>query len=191
MTTSERRKAIIEVLSVRRHETIDNLAFEFQACRRTIAKERVEKEIKEKRATIGKVRATLPKLEKEVAAVKEEVVKSIMGESAFGSDLLKEMLQKREIELKSAKEQIVELEEEIGAQEKQLHAFVTIDDELKNWSEKFDEQTYEGKKAMLIKIIDKVLLFSDRIEIIYNIKLRSYIEEFLDTESCTQGGLRL
>lgn len=37
MTTSERRKAIIEVLSVRRHETIDNLAFEFQACRRTIA----------------------------------------------------------------------------------------------------------------------------------------------------------
>ena len=40
---------------------------------------------------------------------------------------------------------------------------------------------------MLIKIIDKVLLFSDRIEIIYNIKLRSYIEEFLDTESCTQG----
>lgn len=150
-------------------------------------KERVEKEIKEKRATIGKVRATLPKLEKEVAAVKEEVVKSIMGESAFGSDLLKEMLQKREIELKSAKEQIVELEEEIGAQEKQLHAFVTIDDELKNWSEKFDEQTYEGKKAMLIKIIDKVLLFSDRIEIIYNIKLRSYIEEFLDTESCTQG----
>ena len=153
-------------------------------------KERVEKEIKEKRATIGKVRATLPKLEKEVAAVKEEVVKSIMGESAFGSDLLKEMLQKREIELKSAKEQIVELEEEIGAQEKQLHAFVTIDDELKNWSEKFDEQTYEGKKAMLIKIIDKVLLFSDRIEIIYNIKLRSYIEEFLDTESCTQGALR-
>ena len=68
-----------------------------------------------------------------------------------------------------------------------MHAFVTIDDELKNWSEKFDEQTYEGKKAMLIKIIDKVLLFSDRIEIIYNIKLRSYIEEFLDTESCTQG----
>ena len=36
MTTSERRKAIIEALNVRRYEIIDNLAFEFGVSRRTI-----------------------------------------------------------------------------------------------------------------------------------------------------------
>lgn len=150
-------------------------------------KKKVEAEIKTKRATIAKLRAGLPKLQKEVDAVKEEVVKAIMGDSKFDAELLKEMLQKREVELKVSQERIVDLEEEISAQEKQMRAFIQIDDELKNWVERFDAQTYEGKKAMIIKIVDKVLIFSDRLEIEYNIKFRAYIEEFFDTNSCTQG----
>lgn len=36
MAASERRQAIIDVLRVRRHDTMDNLAFEFETSRRTI-----------------------------------------------------------------------------------------------------------------------------------------------------------
>lgn len=36
MTASERRRAIVEALYVRRHETISNFAFEFGVSRRTI-----------------------------------------------------------------------------------------------------------------------------------------------------------
>lgn len=36
MTAAERRQAILEVLSVRRHETRENLAFEFGVSKRTI-----------------------------------------------------------------------------------------------------------------------------------------------------------
>lgn len=36
MTASERQKAIIEILSVRRYEKMENIAFEFHVSRRTI-----------------------------------------------------------------------------------------------------------------------------------------------------------
>ena len=39
MTTSERRKEILDVLSSQRHEKIENLAFTFQVTRRTIERD--------------------------------------------------------------------------------------------------------------------------------------------------------
>lgn len=42
MTTSERRKEILDALSIRRHEKIDNFAFEFNVARRTIERDILE-----------------------------------------------------------------------------------------------------------------------------------------------------
>lgn len=39
MTTSERRKEILDVLSIQRHEKNENLAFTFQVTRRTIERD--------------------------------------------------------------------------------------------------------------------------------------------------------
>ena len=39
MTADERRDALLEIIFARRYETIENLAFEFAVCRRTIERD--------------------------------------------------------------------------------------------------------------------------------------------------------
>ena len=63
--------------------------------------ERIDGQIKSTRAELTKKQVAQTRVLKELSALKDEVVKSLIGESKFDSTMLQEMLSKKEMEVKS------------------------------------------------------------------------------------------
>lgn len=63
--------------------------------------ERIDEQIKSTRAELTKKQVAQTRVLKELSALKDEVVKSLIGESKFDSTMLQEMLSKKEMEVKS------------------------------------------------------------------------------------------
>jgi hypothetical protein len=52
----------------------------------------------------------------------------------------------------------------------QLSAQANLSNDLDNWEARFDTQSKEGKKAMLLDIIDKITLNGYNVQVEYKIK---------------------
>ena len=108
MTADERRDALLEIIFARRYETIENLAFEFAVCRRTIERDVLHLSLRfpiyttkgigggvrvmEDYKRDGKYLSTeqedlLNKLSKSLAGKESEVMKSIL--KMFGGSQIK------------------------------------------------------------------------------------------------------
>ncbi|MDR3216818.1 MAG: recombinase family protein [Clostridiaceae bacterium] len=133
----------------------------------TTAKER----LKAASDKMKKAEAQAVQIEKEVKKLKDEIMKTILGESKFSQDLLNEMLANKTAEWSGATEARASAELELHAAEEEIARQKTVCAELDTWSEKFERQEQSGKKAMLLNIIDRVTIRADRIEISYKIKL--------------------
>lgn len=148
--------------------------------------ENLDKEVKSKQAELNKLKLSLPKLENELNKLKEEIIKILTGSSSFTEEIIKELLLKKEKEISSANERIIILINEIEAMKHTRNAYVEMDDTLTNWSEKFDNQTPENKKAMLFSVIDKVYVYRDRVEILYDISINTFLRDIYDMK-CTSS----
>ena len=57
---------------------------------------------------------------------------------------------------------------------KSSESYLELDETLANWGEKFDSQDFEGKRIMLYNAIERINVFGEYAEIIYNVRLRAY-----------------
>lgn len=153
--------------------------------------ENLDNEIKAKRSELSKLQASLPKLENELNKLKEEIIKILTGSSTFTEDIIKELLVKKEREITSANERVVVLTNEIGSISNTRNAYVEMDDTLTNWVEKFDNQTQENKKAMLFSVIDRINVYRDRVEILYDISVNTFLRDVYDMKRNSPVALRV
>jgi DNA invertase Pin-like site-specific DNA recombinase len=144
----------------------------------------LDTEIKGRRAELKRLQASLPKLSNELNKLKEEIIKILTGNSTFTEDIIKELLLKKEKEIAAANERIVVLTNEVEAMSHTKNAYVEMDDTLTNWAEKFDNQTQENKKAMLLSVIDRVNVYRDRVEILYDISINTFLRDVYDMKGC-------
>jgi DNA invertase Pin-like site-specific DNA recombinase len=140
---------------------------------RILEKHRNDSQIKAAEAVkrVERIEADVAKKTREIQKLKDEVMKVIMGESAFGRDMLTEMLAAKEVELtqltetlSDANNAVLELDAEISAQKH-------VAKEILTWPDRFDAAPQEEKKAMLINIIDRVTVTGDIVEARYKIKV--------------------
>jgi len=113
------------------------------------------------------------KLEREVAKIKEEVVKALLGDSAFAENTLSEMLKNKERDLLEARQLLENAQNEIFDIDTELTMQATLKEEAAGWVARFDEASVGDKKSMLIKIIERVTLHSDMVEIKYKVNLNA------------------
>lgn len=142
--------------------------------------ERIDEQIKETKAELTKKQIAQTRVLKELSALKDEVVKSLIGESKFDSAMLQEMLSKKEAEVKNNIEQVEMKERELSGLTESRQNVYNLDNKMRTWETDFEQQSIDGQKAMLFQVVDRVDIFRDRVEIHVNIKMEMFKQGLSD-----------
>lgn len=127
---------------------------------------------------IKSVKANLDRLEKQDARLRQEVMRSLMGESDFDTDMLKEMLSRNKAEMSEATDRLAQLESQKETESLRIKALTEQLRNICDWSEEFETATLEQKKMILARMIEKITVDRD-----YNIKVTFFLPpEYLEEE---------
>ena len=123
-------------------------------------------------AQIKSARAELEKLRQQDERLRQEVMRSLMGESTFDADMLKEMLEKNKAELTATEARIAALEDEKDAEETRLKYLSTQYQLINDWAAEFDAADNDTKKMILARLIEKITVDRD-----YHLTIVFYVAE--------------
>ena len=115
-------------------------------------------------------KANLERLQQQDARLRQEVMRSLMGESCFEPDLLKEMLSKNKAELADAEARLASLEAEKDAEAARIRTLSSQIQQIHDCAGEFDSANNDTKKMILARMIEKITV--DRH---YNIIIRFFI----------------
>lgn len=131
---------------------------------------------------VSAVKASLERLEQQDARLRQEVMRSLMGESCFEPDMLKEMLSKNKAELADAEARLATLESEKDAEATRIRHLSSQIQQIHDWAKEFDSASNDTKKMILARMIERITV--DRH---YNIVIRFFISPESFTGSISEG----
>jgi site-specific DNA recombinase len=105
---------------------------------------------------------------KQLEKLNMEIASSLIGQSSFTPDQLSAAIKHIESQIQPLTDKIESLTKEIGIEKDNYFDVKYTAEELSNWEEKFDLADDDLKKAMLSRIIDKVILGKDKVNIQFN-----------------------
>lgn len=113
---------------------------------------------------------------KEKNVLLQEISKSLMGESVFDSKTLSSLINDKEEKIKSLIQQKEELKKQFNNVQNIEHYKRTIKDVIKNWDSFLKQLDFNKKKMLLRLIINKIIVYKDRIDITFNEDISSFID---------------
>ncbi|MDN5300921.1 MAG: site-specific recombinase [Thermoanaerobacteraceae bacterium] len=131
---------------------------------------------------IKELKETIAKNEKYLAALKEEVPKSILGESQFSPEILNESIRDTADKLEKAYKELEEAQKEYERYKLELDDIIKMQKTVPYWREELEKAPTEVKKMILSKIIDKIVVYSNKgekncsIEIELNIEIEAFLK---------------
>ena len=134
------------------------------------------------KSQVKAAKVNLERLEQQDARLRQEVMRSLMGESCFEPDMLKEMLSKNKAELADAEARLASLESEKDAEAARIRTLSSQIQQIHDWAGEFDSANNDTKKMILARMIEKITV--DRQ---YNIVIRFFIspESFEESIAAT------
>ena len=105
---------------------------------------------------VKSAKANLDRLQQQDARLRQEVMRSLMGESCFEPDLLKEMLSKNKAELADAEARLASLEAEKDAEAARIRTLSSQIHQIHDWAGEFDSANNDTKKMILARMIEKI-----------------------------------
>lgn len=121
-------------------------------------------------AKLRAANAEMEKLKQQQIALREEVLKSLTGESSFSADLLRNMLDENKVATERARQQLETCKQESETEEAKLHHLESQYKSIASWAQEFDSAPIDTKKMILARIIQKITV--DRI---YHIVIRFFV----------------
>ncbi|MEH7157529.1 recombinase family protein [Neobacillus drentensis] len=118
---------------------------------------------------------------KQLDKLNMEIANSLIGKSAFTPEQLSGAIKGIETQLKELNSKIDILKQEISHEEDNYFDVKYTADELKNWETKFDQADDDLKKAMLSRIIDKVIFGKGEIDIQFNFMIDEILKLTYET----------
>ncbi len=112
----------------------------------------------------------LEKLRNDAAVLKNEVVKSINGESAFETAMLRELIDENHEAQLSTEQEIAGCQIDVQKEEAKISALATRFKEIKNWTAMFDCVDNDMKKMILSQLVEKITVDRD-----YHIEVHFYV----------------
>ena len=109
--------------------------------------------------------------------LREEVVKSIQGNSAFSQQILAGLVEESEARVKTLKEECVNAEYELEYAQSIVKVLTDQYDEIVSWSELYEYATIEAKKMIVNSMIKRIDVFRGY-EL--NIELNMNIQQFFN-----------
>lgn len=135
--------------------------------------EQVKLQLRSKNAVqLRLAKAELEKLHQQDARLRQEVMRSLMGESAFDAGMLKEMLERNKADITEAEEHLEALEAEKDAEASRLKYLSSQYQLIRDWAAEFDSADNDTKKMILARLIEKITV--DRH---YHLNITFYVAE--------------
>lgn len=143
-----------------------------------------------KENSVGSNKKELNRLQKlietqydELSALKEEVVKVVLGKSSFSADLLNELIAKKENEISDTSNKMSVIEDEMKSNKNQISDLSELNSYLTDWRDTFYKASSEKKKIMLSKVVDTIYISKDNIDI----KMNVTIDKLMACETSQSG----
>lgn len=118
------------------------------------------------------VKVEIEKLQIQQARLKQEVLKSLTGDSVFEADLLKEMLAENKVAIAQAETTMASYQNEKESEEARFHQLVNQYQNISDWSKEFETADNDTKKMILARIIEKITVDRD-----YHLHFKFFITE--------------
>ncbi|MBD2863137.1 recombinase family protein [Paenibacillus oceani] len=113
----------------------------------------------------------------ELATLKGEVVKALMGQSAFKPDMLNGLIEDNEKEIVSMNKDIESLQKKIKESSIEVDGLEELQKHIPVWREVFEKADHDKKKMMLQTIIESITVYVDKIQV----KPRMIIDSFISS----------
>ncbi|WP_167569118.1 recombinase family protein [Brevibacillus migulae] len=127
---------------------------------------------KRKKANEKEIVSKLKQLQKqieeyyqELSVLNNEIPKALMGKSAFKPELLNSLIEQKNQEISTMNVEITALEKIEREVNEQTRSIEMIQKHIPVWSDVFENALFEKKKMMLQSLIEKVVIFKDRIRV--------------------------
>lgn len=108
------------------------------------------------KAHLKAAKADYAKLQAQQTKLQQEVLKYLMGESTFDTDLLKKMLSDNTAALAQAESIMESCEADKDAEEERIQYLSQQYRSITDWAEEFDAADNDNKKMILARIIEKI-----------------------------------
>ena len=120
----------------------------------------------------------LEKLQKQQIALRQEVMKSLQGESAFETDLLRSMLDENKSALAHAESKLIACQQEKETEEARLQYLIEQYRSITDWAKEFDHADNDTRKMILARLIERI-----EVDRNYHLTIKFFvtIEEFNQT----------
>lgn len=112
-----------------------------------------------------------------IEILKNEVIKSLTGESSFTSDLLNELINEKEEEKNKLINQKEELDNKMNQKKLKEEELIQIKNKIPVWKKEFESADLDVKKMLLSEIIKEIRVYNDRYEIDFRLELNDYIKQ--------------
>lgn len=117
-------------------------------------------------------KAELEKLQAQQVRLKQEVLKSLTGDSLFEADLLKDMLAENKAAIAQADAMLTACQNDKTSEEARLHQLMAQYQSISDWASEFETADNDTKKMILARIIEKITVDRN-----YNLHFKFFVTE--------------
>lgn len=143
----------------------------FQRSVDAVWREQARRQLRSKQgAAFREARSSLEKLQRQQADLRQEVLKSLAGESVFDTDMLKEMLDENTNAIASAEATLAECAADKEAEDARVTFLSEQYRNISDWAAEFDTATNDEKKMILARIIQSI-----KVDKNYHISITLYV----------------
>lgn len=113
----------------------------------------------------------LNKIKKGIDVMEEHMPDAMLGEYALSVEEIAHAIQKHRSNQQNIEQKIVSIQEQIDSIEKSKSELEDISNNISQWKNIFMGEDKETKRVLINKIVDKILVKKDEINILYKIKV--------------------
>ncbi len=128
---------------------------------------------KEQRELV-KCEQKISELENKLVVLKDEVVKTLTGNSNFSQELLNELIENTTNEKEKLIKEKNELDKIINQKDLDKHDVTNFKNMIPVWKKEFIDASFEIKKMLLSEIIKEIKVYNNKIEIVFRIEISNY-----------------
>ncbi|MBR6667615.1 MAG: recombinase family protein, partial [Clostridia bacterium] len=155
---------------------LEVVRYYFQNISRTVDavwREQARIQLRSKLGTLIKqAQAELAKLEKQQTNLKQEVLKSLSGESLFDAQMLKSLLDENAAAITDAQKKIEQYRDDREKEAERINFLAEQYRQIADWAEEFGAANNDTKKMILARIIEKITVDRN-----YHITMTFFITE--------------
>ena len=116
------------------------------------------------------------KMYRELKALEDEIPKILLGESSLSKDMITNLINKKQNDIKLINEKIEEITNKMKAIKLEQQDIDNLKTALPTWEKIFEESPIDKKRMMLASIIDKVVVFDGKYEVYVKIHIQNFID---------------